>query len=156
MIDVGSLMVRSVLRGLALSASLALSWAQFFGSSASESSPLELRESYDYCIVGAGPGGLQLGHYLHKQSRDYVIFERQTIPSSFFAHFPRHRHLISLNKRFTGRDNPEFNMRHDWNSLLDTDSEHLFASLSVLLGFPVAHSGGPPLTSVRAPLQPRP
>ena len=25
---------------------------------------------------------------------------------------------ISINKRFTGRTNPHFNMRHDWNSLL--------------------------------------
>lgn len=66
-----------------------------------------LKDSYAYCIVGAGPGGLQLGHYLHMKNRDYMIFERQAIPSSFFARFPRHRQLISLNKRFTGRDNPE-------------------------------------------------
>eukprot|EP00658_Telonema_sp_P-2_P076801 TRINITY_DN6801_c0_g1_i8.p1 TRINITY_DN6801_c0_g1~~TRINITY_DN6801_c0_g1_i8.p1 ORF type:complete len:791 (+),score=140.24 TRINITY_DN6801_c0_g1_i8:152-2524(+) len=33
--------------------------------------------------------------------------------------YPRHRKLISLNKRFTGREDPEFNLRHDWNSLLD-------------------------------------
>ena len=111
-------MARRLLWPPALAAStLAVCSGGFFGGSV----PLELRESYDYCIVGAGPGGLQLGHYMHRQSRDYVIFERQSIPSSFFAHFPRHRQLISLNKRFTGRDNPEFNMRHDWNSLLDTD-----------------------------------
>jgi hypothetical protein len=78
--------------------------AGFFEGSSSE---LALKDSYSYCIVGAGPGGLQLGHYLHKKSRDYIIFERQAIPSSFFARFPRHRQLISLNKRFTGRMNPE-------------------------------------------------
>jgi hypothetical protein len=92
-----------------------------------EPEPLSLQPAYSYCIVGAGPGGIQLGHYMHQQSRDFIIFERQQIPSSFFARFPVHRQLISLNKRFTGRDNPEFNMRHDWNSLLDSDGEFVSA-----------------------------
>ena len=113
-------------------------------------------QQHDICIVGGGAGGLQLGQMLLNAERDFVLLEREAAAGSFYARFPVHRKLISLNKRNTGRDNEEFNMRHDWNSLLDTDSEHLFASLSVLLGFPVAHSGGPPLTSVRAPLQPRP
>lgn len=75
-------------------------------------------ERHDYCIVGAGPGGLQLGHFLHQAGRDYIIFERSSAPGSFFERFPIHRKLISLNKRHTGRDNSEFNLRHDWNSLL--------------------------------------
>ena len=33
-------------------------------------------EAYDICVVGAGPGGLQLGHLLLGQGRDYMIFER--------------------------------------------------------------------------------
>ena len=37
---------------------------------------------------------------------------------SFFMRYPRHRTLISINKRFTGTTNYEFNMRHDWNSLI--------------------------------------
>ena len=37
---------------------------------------------------------------------------------SFFTRYPRHRTLISINKRFTGTTNYEFNMRHDWNSLI--------------------------------------
>ena len=41
--------------------------------------------------------------------------------SAFFAKYPRHRKLISLNKRFSGRSSPEFNLPHDWNSLLDND-----------------------------------
>ena len=77
--------------------------------------------SHDYRIVGAGPGGLQLGHYMHLAQRDYMIFERQVQPGSFFDRFPIHRTLISMNKRHTGRDNAEFNRRHDWNSLLDQD-----------------------------------
>ena len=77
--------------------------------------------SYDYCIVGAGPGGLQLGQFMHNAGRNYVIFERQPQPGSFFSRFPIHRGLISMNKRHTGRDNPEFNRRHDWNALLDND-----------------------------------
>ena len=61
-----------------------------------------------YCIVGAGPGGLQLGQFLLDAGRDYVIFERSHGPGSFFERFPIHRQLISLNKRHTGRDNAEF------------------------------------------------
>lgn len=35
--------------------------------------------------------------------------------------YPRHRTLISINKFNTGTGNPEFNLRHDWNSLLDDE-----------------------------------
>ena len=76
---------------------------------------------YDTCIMGAGPGGLQLGQYLYKAGRDYAIFERANTAGSFFDRFPIHRQLISVNKRNTGRDNPVFNLRHDWNSLLENE-----------------------------------
>ena len=33
-------------------------------------------QATDYCIVGAGPGGLQIGSLLAKANRDYVMFER--------------------------------------------------------------------------------
>ena len=49
------------------------------------------------------------------------MFERNAVVGSFLVENPRHGVLISLNKRNTGRDNPGFNMRHDWNSLLDSD-----------------------------------
>jgi hypothetical protein len=39
--------------------------------------------------------------------------------TSSVSRYPVHRRLISLNKRNTGRVDPEFNLRHDWNSLLD-------------------------------------
>ncbi len=40
------------------------------------------------------------------------------ITGSFFNKYPISRKLISLNKRNTGEINSEFNLRHDWNSLL--------------------------------------
>lgn len=43
---------------------------------------------------------------------------------TFFEKFPRHNTLISINKRNTGKKNREFNLRHDWNSLI-TDDETL-------------------------------
>ena len=75
----------------------------------------------DYCIIGAGPGGLQMGYFLQRANRDYVIFERANFSGAFFVQYPRHRKLISLNKRYTGKTNKEFNLRHDWNSLISDD-----------------------------------
>ncbi len=75
----------------------------------------------DYCLIGAGPGGLQMGYFLQRAKRDYVIFERANTSGAFFVHYPRHRKLISINKRHTGKTNKEFNLRHDWNSLLSDD-----------------------------------
>lgn len=73
-----------------------------------------------YCIIGAGPAGVQLGHFLLHAGRDYVIFEKQARAGSFFEQYPRHRQLISLNKRKVreGRS-ADFAFRHDWNSLID-------------------------------------
>lgn len=61
--------------------------------------------------------------YLQQSGQDYVIVERNMGPGSFFERQPRHRRLISLNKRYTGRSDPEFNLRHDWNSLLGMDEQ---------------------------------
>lgn len=44
--------------------------------------------------------------------------------------FPRHRKLISINKVNTGRRNHEFNLRHDWNSLLSDKPSLLFKRVS--------------------------
>ncbi|XP_077863118.1 FAD-dependent oxidoreductase domain-containing protein 2-like [Saccoglossus kowalevskii] len=73
---------------------------------------------HQYCLIGAGPAGLQMGYFLGKANRDYVIFEKTNMPGSFFEHYPRHRKLISINKINTGSTNKEFNFRHDWNSLI--------------------------------------
>lgn len=85
---------------------------------------------HDYCILGAGPSGLQMAYFLQRAGRDYVVFERGHAPGGFFALYPRHRKLISINKRYTGKSNSEFNLRHDWNSLLSHDSRLLFRHYS--------------------------
>eukprot|EP00658_Telonema_sp_P-2_P006886 TRINITY_DN1258_c0_g1_i12.p1 TRINITY_DN1258_c0_g1~~TRINITY_DN1258_c0_g1_i12.p1 ORF type:complete len:598 (+),score=83.67 TRINITY_DN1258_c0_g1_i12:53-1846(+) len=46
-----------------------------------------------YCIVGAGPAGLQLARLLHNSGRDYVVFERADAAGSFFERYPRSRVL---------------------------------------------------------------
>lgn len=37
-------------------------------------SPIE----HDYCVIGAGPAGLQIGYFLHKAHRNYVILEKSS------------------------------------------------------------------------------
>ena len=81
-------------------------------------------------IIGAGPAGLQLGHFLHSARRDYLILERDT-PGSFFKRFPRHRRLLSINKVHTGHSDPEINLRWDWNSFLSDDADLRFGRFSV-------------------------
>ncbi|KAH6943451.1 hypothetical protein HPB50_021683 [Hyalomma asiaticum] len=48
----------------------------------------------------------------------------------FFATYPKHRKLISINKLHTGQQSPEYNLRHDWNSLLSDDPSLLFKHYS--------------------------
>ena len=74
---------------------------------------------HEYLILGAGPSGLQMGYLLKKRERDYLILDAAEEAGSFFRTFPRHRTLISINKTATGFDDPEINLRWDWNSLLD-------------------------------------
>ncbi|XP_077998276.1 FAD-dependent oxidoreductase domain-containing protein 2-like [Glandiceps talaboti] len=93
--------------------------------------------TYNYVIVGAGPAGLQMGYFLNKTKRKYVILEANDVPGSFFKTHPRHRTLISINKRFNPFPEAEFNMRHDWNSLLSDDPEMRFTKYSEEL-FPSA------------------
>lgn len=76
------------------------------------------KTSFDYLILGAGPASLQLAYFLSKAGRDYIVLERGETPGSFFRQFPRHRTLISINKVYTGYDDPEIRLRWDWNSLL--------------------------------------
>lgn len=39
---------------------------------------------HKYCVVGAGPAGIQMGHLLNKAGRDYVVFERGPRAGTFF------------------------------------------------------------------------
>ena len=84
----------------------------------------------DYLVIGAGPAGLQLGYFLGRAGRDYLILEAGATPGTFFRTFPRHRRLISINKPHTGWDDPELNLRMDWNSLLSDDPRLLFTRYS--------------------------
>jgi cation diffusion facilitator CzcD-associated flavoprotein CzcO len=84
----------------------------------------------DYLIIGAGPAGLQLAHFLSQAGRDHLVVEAGDGPGTFFRTFPRHRRLISSNKRHTGWDDPELNLRMDWNSLLSDDPSLRFTSYS--------------------------
>ncbi|HEY1624916.1 MAG TPA: NAD(P)-binding domain-containing protein [Streptosporangiaceae bacterium] len=83
-----------------------------------------------YVIVGAGPAGLQLSYYLQRAGADYVTLERESAPGQFFARFPRHRRLISLNKVHTVSTDPEIRLRWDWNSLLNDSPELMFPKFS--------------------------
>ena len=89
-----------------------------------------LERTLDYLVIGAGPAGLQLGRLLGEEGRDYLILEQGAGPGSFFATYPRHRRLISINKVHTGSTDPEFNLRMDWNSLLSPDPALRFTRYS--------------------------
>jgi hypothetical protein len=75
-----------------------------------------------YVIVGAGPAGLQMAHYLETAGRDYIVLDRAAAPASFFTTYPRFRQLISINKPHAGSAALDAVMRHDWNSLLSEPS----------------------------------
>jgi cation diffusion facilitator CzcD-associated flavoprotein CzcO len=84
----------------------------------------------DYLVIGAGPAGLQLAQELGAAGHDYLVLESAKVPGTFFARFPRHRQLISINKPHTGTDDAELNLRMDWNSLLSPDGDLLFTRYS--------------------------
>ncbi len=85
---------------------------------------------YDYLIVGAGPAGLQLAYFLEQRNQSYLVLERGQTVSQFFVDFPKHRKLISINKAYTGFDDPEINLRWDWNSLITYDEQKRFKDFS--------------------------
>ncbi|MDJ8948225.1 NAD(P)-binding domain-containing protein, partial [Clostridium perfringens] len=73
--------------------------------------PQERVDKYhEYVIVGAGPAGVQAAYYLEKAGRDYVILEKGDKPGYFFETYPRHRTLISINKRFNYFPEDDYNL----------------------------------------------
>lgn len=96
----------------------------------------------DVVVIGAGPAGVQAAYFLKQKGFTFEVLERNDCAGSFFKTFPRHKTLISINKRYTGSDNREFNLRHDWNSLLSENAplfkefdEKLFPSSDSLLEY---------------------
>ena len=59
-----------------------------------------------------------------------MILEKAPIAGSFFDRYPLSGKLISINKKHTGSSDPEFNLRHDWNSLLSDDETMRFTNYS--------------------------
>lgn len=76
-----------------------------------------------------------MAYFLQKAGIDYLVLEANVQAGSFFRSNPRHRRLISINKRHNGFPEPEFNLRHDWNSLLTeaADADPLFREYSTEL-----------------------
>lgn len=91
---------------------------------------MSVTTEFDYLIIGAGPAGLQLGYFLEKANRSYLILEAGKTPGTFFKKFPRHGKLISINKVYTGYEDREINFRWDWNSLLSDSEKMLFKHYS--------------------------
>merc|ERR1711976_898982 len=65
-----------------------------------------------------------------KHGINHIILEAGDQHSMFTRRYPRHRNLISLNKRHNMFTEPEYNMRHDWNSLRSEDPDLLFTKYS--------------------------
>ncbi len=85
---------------------------------------------HEYLIIGAGPGGLQMGYFMEQAGHDYLILEKTDGVASFYKQYPRHDTLLSLNKNHNLYPEPEYNLRHDWNSLLTYDYSHRFGEYS--------------------------
>lgn len=85
---------------------------------------------HKYLILGAGPGGLQMAYFLQQSRSEYIVLERSEQVGSFFKTFPRSRQLISFNKVHSIFDDPEIQLRWDWNSLLTDDYGFLFRDFS--------------------------
>lgn len=84
---------------------------------------------FNNIIIGAGPAGLQLGYYFEKYYIEYIILERNTTAGSIYEKIPHSNELLSINKKNNDSTNLDFNLRHDWNSLLN-DENFLFTNYS--------------------------
>jgi hypothetical protein len=85
---------------------------------------------YENIILGCGPAAIQCGYFFEKYNIPYIIIEKNSECASFFSSYPLSGKLISVNKKYTGSKNKEFNLRHDWNSLLTDDDDFRFTEYS--------------------------
>lgn len=85
---------------------------------------------HDYIIIGGGPAGVQMGYFLETARRDYLILERAERVGAFFETYPRHRRLNSFNKVNNWFQEPDFNLRFDWHTLLTHDHSFRFRGYS--------------------------
>ena len=76
---------------------------------------------YDNIILGAGPSSLQLAYYFQKNNINYIVIEKESTCASFFYKYPHTNNLISLNKKYTGNTNKDFNFTI--NSSLGSSSD---------------------------------
>lgn len=83
------------------------------------------KTDFEYLVIGAGPAGVQASLYFKEKGVDYLMIDKNDNVGSHWRKYPRHRDLISINKKFTGNDNADFNLRHDWNSLLSSEDDPL-------------------------------
>ena len=83
-----------------------------------------------FVIVGAGAAGLQLAYFLQRSGHPYVVLESEDEVGSFWRLYPRSRQLISFNRLHSIYDDPELELRWDWNSLLTAGYEMLFRDYS--------------------------
>lgn len=81
-------------------------------------------------IVGAGAAGLQLAYFLQRSGHRYVVLEAEDEVGSFWHRQPRSRQLISFNRVHSIYDDPELQLRWDWNSLLTAEYEMPFRDYS--------------------------
>lgn len=58
------------------------------------------RQTHTFCIIGGGPGGIQLGHLFLDAGDDYVVFERAVDAqhASALSHLPLNRTITRLSK----------------------------------------------------------
>ena len=89
-----------------------------------------MSEILDYLIVGAGPAGVQMTLFMKQAGRKFITLESSKVVGSFYLNQPRHGKLISINKLYNTCQDKDYNLRHDWNSLLSDSSELLFRNYS--------------------------
>ena len=78
---------------------------------------------FQHVIIGGGPAGIQTALLLKEAGHTAIVMERSSTVGSFYSEFPRKRRLISHNKRHVGiNKTDEFQLRHDWHSLLSAPS----------------------------------